>query len=96
MFANPGLAPVGDVQGRRNTTMFDPGIPGLIVPQEMLVADTNLLISLFPRNSIYDLYIDRLELRFPTASPIPEPTSLSLAALGLATLVFLAARRQRG
>jgi hypothetical protein len=98
MFANPGLTPVGDVQGRRNTTMFNAGIPGLIVPQEMLVADTNLQISLFARNAIFDLYLDRLELRFPTAaSPIPEPTTSSLVALGLAALVLrFAARRQRG
>jgi hypothetical protein len=98
MFANPGLTPVGDVQGRRNTTMFNAGIPGLIVPQEMLVADTNLQISLFARNAIFDLYLDRLELRFPTAaSPIPEPATSSLVALGLAALVLgFAAHRQRG
>jgi hypothetical protein len=86
------------VQGRRGTSNFSAGIPGLIVPQEMLVANTNLQISLFPHNSIYDLYLDRLELRFPTAaSPIPEPATLSLVALGLAALVLrFAARRQRG
>jgi len=106
MFAKPDLTPVGDVQGRRGTSGFSAGIPGLIVPQELLVADTNLQISLFPRGfsfggapqGIYDLYIDRLELRFPTvASPIPEPTTSSLVALGLAALVLgFAARRQRG
>jgi hypothetical protein len=98
MFANPSLTPVGDVQGRRGTTRSNAGIPGLIVPQEMLVADTNLQISLFPRNVIFDLYLDRLELRFPTAaSPVPEPTTSSLVALGLAALVLrFAARRPRG
>ena len=70
------------------------------------MADTNLQISLFPRgiccspldSGIFDLYIDRLELRFATAaSPIPEPPTSSLVALGLAALVLgFAARRQRG
>jgi hypothetical protein len=98
MFANPSLTSVGDVQGRRGTTMFNAGIPGLIVPQEMLMADTNLQISLFPRNPIFDLYIDHLELRFPTAtSPIPEPPTSSLIAFGLAALVMgFAAHLQRG
>jgi hypothetical protein len=106
MFAKPGVTPVGDVQGRRGTTMFNAGIPGLIVPQELLVADTNLQIRLFPhgiccsppQSGIFDLYIDRLELRFDTAaSPVPEPPTSSLVALGLAALVLgFAARRQRG
>jgi len=106
MFAKPGVTPVGDVQGRRGTSGFSAGIPGLIVPQELLVADTNLQIRLFPhgiccsppQSGIFDLYIDRLELRFDTAaSPVPEPPTSSLVALGLAALVLgFAARRQRG
>jgi MYXO-CTERM domain-containing protein len=102
-FQNPNLIPVGAVQGRRVTRSSIPGIPGipgLIVPQELLVADTNLQISLFPRSigGIFDLYIDRLELRFDTAaSPVPEPPTSSLVALGLAALALgFAARRQRG
>jgi hypothetical protein len=61
-----GRDPVGDVEGRRNVSMFSPGTPGLVVPQSLLDGGTNLTISLFPRNDIYDLYIDRLELSYPS------------------------------
>jgi hypothetical protein len=94
MFANPNLTPVGSVQGRRDTTMFNAGTPGLIVPKEMLVAGAHLQISLFPRNSIYDVYIDRLELRIPTA--IPEMPTSALVGIGLAAVVMgVAVRRRR-
>jgi hypothetical protein len=66
MFYDPSRGPpVGDVEGRRNVTSFSAGTPGLIVPQSLLVGGTNLTISLFPRNAIFDLYIDRLELSYP-------------------------------
>src|SRR6185369_3110109 len=49
MFFDPARGPaVGDIQGRRDTTMFNAGTPGLIVPQELLVGGTFLTISLFP------------------------------------------------
>ena len=78
------------MQGRRNVTMFNPGTPGLVVPQELLVGGTNVIVSLFPRDPIYDLYIDRLELSYP----IPEPQTYALMLTGLA-LVGLWVRRRR-
>ena len=98
MFSDPEMTPVGDVQGRRNTTMFNAGIPGLIMPMELLVGGTNQQISLFVRDSIFDLYIDRMELRFPTTSEIeiPEPSAWSLVAFALAALALrLGSRRTR-
>jgi hypothetical protein len=86
--------PVGDVEGRRNVTMFSPGVRGLVVPQSLLTGGTSLTISLFPREPIFDLYIDRMELSYP--SPIPEPATQSLMIAGLALVGGLAWRaRQR-
>jgi hypothetical protein len=95
MFFDPARGPaVGDVQGRRNTTMFNPGTPGLVVPQSELVPGTSLIVSLFPRNPIFDLYIDRLELSYSTASPpIPEPKTWLMMLLGLGGIAFVARRR---
>ncbi|WP_280152939.1 PEP-CTERM sorting domain-containing protein [Piscinibacter sp. XHJ-5] len=97
MFYDPSRGPpVGDVQGRRDVTMSSPGTPGLIVPQEMLVEGAHLLISLFPRNEIYDLYIDRMELSYPTAAaPIPEPSTWALLVLGLTAMAGRAVQRRR-
>jgi hypothetical protein len=49
-----------------------------------------MIVSLFPREPIYDLYIDRIELSYP----IPEPQTYALMLAGLG-LVLLAARRRR-
>lgn len=93
MFYDPTRGPaVGDVEGRRNTTMFDAGTRGLIVPMALL-DDGPLLISLFPRSAIFDLYIDRIELSYP--SPVPEPSSAWLIVAGVAVAARLAARRRR-
>jgi hypothetical protein len=90
MFRDPTKGPeVGDVQGRRNTTDFDAGTPGLIVPQALLIGGTNLTLSLFPRNEIFDLYIDRLELSYTepgNGGVIPEPSSWLLLITGLVLL----------
>ena len=92
MFYDPTRGPaVGDVQGRRNVTMFSPGTPGLVVPQELLVGGTNVIVSLFPRDPIYDLYIDRLELSYP----IPEPQTYALMLTGLALIGLWVRRRRR-
>lgn len=83
MFQTKGS--VGDVQGRRNTTSFSAGIPGLIVPKNLLVEGTNLTVSLFPNNNIFDLYINRLELSYPiNVNAAPEPASLLLLGVGFA------------
>lgn len=66
LFQDDSRAPVSDVEGRRNVSMFSAGTPGLVVPQSLLDGGTNLTISLFPRNEIFDLYIDRLELSYPS------------------------------
>lgn len=93
MFYDPARGPaVGDVEGRRNTTMFNPGTPGLVVPQAVLDGGP-LLVSLFPRSAIFDLYIDRIELSYP--SPIPEPSTGLLMVAGLAMALRLGARRRR-
>ena len=75
LFQDRTRDPVGDVEGRRNVSMFSAGTPGLVVPQSLLDGGTNLTISLFPRNQIFDLYIDRLELSYPS----PMITSGDLA-----------------
>jgi hypothetical protein len=100
MFFDPSLGPpVGDIQGRRNTSNFDPGVPGLIVPQSLLVGTTAITISLFPRNEIFDLYIDRLELSYPIPErlpePIPEPSTWLLLIAGL-TLLGMRSGRLKG
>ncbi|MFL6664082.1 MAG: PEP-CTERM sorting domain-containing protein [Rhizobacter sp.] len=92
MFFDPTRGPpVGDIEGRRGTTMFDAGIPGLIVPQSLLVGGTNLQISLFVRSAVFDLYIDRLELSY--ATPVPEPATAMLVALGLGVVGAYRSRR---
>ncbi|HEX6361956.1 MAG TPA: PEP-CTERM sorting domain-containing protein [Albitalea sp.] len=97
MFFDPSRGPaVGDVQGRRNTSMFSAGTPGLIVPQEVIVPGTSMIVSLFPRNEIFDLYIDRLELTYPSARvPIPEPSTWLTMLLGLGGIALVARRRRR-
>jgi hypothetical protein len=88
--------PVGDVQGRRNTSMFSAGTPGLIVPQEVIEPGTSMIVSLFPRNGIYDLYIDRIELTYPAARvPIPEPSTWLTMLLGLGGIALVGLRRRR-
>ena len=76
--------PVGDVEGRRNVTIFSPGVRGLIVPHSLLTGGSSLTVSLFPREPIFDLYIDRLELSYPLS--IPEPATQSLMITGLALI----------
>lgn len=85
--------PVGDVEGRRNVTMFSPGVRGLVVPQSLLTGGSSLTISLFPRAPICDLYIDRMELSYPP--PTPEPATQSLMIAGLALVGGLAWRTRR-
>lgn len=93
MFYDPTRGPpVGDVEGRRGTTMFSPGTRGLVVPQALLDSGP-LLISLFPRSAIFDLYIDRIELSYP--SPIPEPSTPWLLLAGLAIIAGVARRATR-
>ena len=84
--------PVGDVEGRRNVTMSNPGVRGLVVPQSLLMGGSSLSISLLPRAPIFDLYIDRIELSYP---PIPEPATQSLMLAGLALVGGLAWRARR-
>ncbi|WP_084150692.1 PEP-CTERM sorting domain-containing protein [Azohydromonas australica] len=84
--------PVGDVEGRRDVTMFSPGVRGLVVPQSLLTGGSSLTISLFPHAPIFDLYIDRIELSYP---PIPEPATQSLMLAGLALVGGLAWRSRR-
>jgi hypothetical protein len=84
---------VGDVEGRRNVTMFSPGVRGLVVPQSLLTGGSSLTISLFPRAPIFDLYIDRMELSYPP--PIPEPATQSLMIAGLVLVGGLAWRTRR-
>ena len=95
---NPAKGPeVGEVEGRRNTSSFSAGTPGLIVPQSLLVGGTTLTLDLFPRNEIYDLYIDRLEVeyRITPITPVPEPETWLLLAVGLGALLPRAIRRHR-
>jgi hypothetical protein len=97
MFFDPDRGPgVGNVQGRRNTSTLSAGTPGLVVPQSLLVGGTNLTVSLFPRNDIFDLYIDRLELSFPIQQ-IPEPPTwwLVLAALSILGFAVQSGHRSR-
>jgi hypothetical protein len=90
---NPAAGPaVGEVEGRRNTTEFSAGTPGLVVPQSLLVGGTTLTLDLFPRNEIYDLYIDRLEVEY-RYTPVPEPETWLLLAVGLGALLPRAIRR---
>ena len=86
---------VGDVQGRRDVTTSDPGLAGLIVPQALLLGGTDLLISLLPTNDVFDLYIDRIELSYASATPTPapEPATWWLLLGGLAALAIGANRR---
>lgn len=83
---------IGEVEGRRDTTAFSAGVRGLVVPQSLLVGGTSLQISLFPRDAIFDLYIDRIELSY--APPIPEPPAALLLALGLGGLLAGGALRR--
>ncbi|WP_028997079.1 PEP-CTERM sorting domain-containing protein [Azohydromonas australica] len=83
---------MGDVEGRRNVTMFNSGVRGLVVPQSLFTGGSSLTISLFPRTPIFDLYIDRMELSYP---PIPEPATPSLMIAGLAVVGGLAWRAHR-
>jgi hypothetical protein len=95
LYYDPTRGPaVGDVEGRRDTTMFSAGTRGLVVPLSLLDGGP-LLISLFPRSAIFDLYIDRIELTY--ASPIPEPSTawLLLAGLAVAARVARGAARRR-
>jgi hypothetical protein len=91
MFYDPARGPaVGDVEGRRGTSMFDAGTPGLVVPQSLLVGGTDLTISLFPRSTIFDLYIDRLELSYAS---VPEPSTWALLVVGMGALLMSRPRR---
>jgi hypothetical protein len=64
------------------------GQPGVIVPQGLL-GGTTFTVDLLPASSIFDLYIDHIELSYPSAqSLIPEPSTGLLLALGLGMLVF--------
>jgi hypothetical protein len=77
---------VGDVQGRRN---FGLGQPGLIVPQELLKEGTIFTVHLEPRDSIYNLYIDRVSLSYPGSVPLPGTAPL----LGIGILALAAWRK---
>jgi hypothetical protein len=88
--------PVGDVQGRRGVTATQFGQPGVIVPQGLL-GGTTFTVDLLPASSIFDLYIDRIELSYPSAqSSVPEPSTALLLALGLSALVFHRGIRSHG
>jgi hypothetical protein len=95
LYFDPTRGPaVGDIEGRRDVTLLSPGIAGLVVPQSLLVGGTSLTFSLVPRDAIFDLYIDRLELSF--TSPIPEPSTWLFLSLGLGGLMARAAARSPG
>lgn len=74
---------VGSVEGRIGVTSANFGTAGLVVPQSLLVGGTNLTFSLTSDPGIFDLYIDRLTLSYPSATAVPEPGSLALLALSL-------------
>jgi hypothetical protein len=93
---NPARGPaVGEVEGRRNTTTSSAGTRGLVVPQSLLVGGTTLTVDLSPSNAIYDLYIDRLEVSYRFGSPVPEPETWLLLAVGLVALLPRVIRRHR-
>jgi hypothetical protein len=82
-----GRPAVGDVEGRSGVTATDFGAAGLIVPESLLVGGSTLTFNLTADTGVYDLYIDRLTLSYPSATTVPEPGSLALLALSLLALV---------
>ena len=53
------------------------------MPESLLVGGTTLTFNLTADAGVYDLYIDRLDLSYPSATTVPEPGSLALLALSL-------------
>jgi hypothetical protein len=81
-----GRPTVGDVEGRRDVTATNFGT--LVVPESLLVGGSTLTFSLTADAVVYDLYIDRLALSYPSPTTVPEPGSLALLALSLALVAF--------
>jgi hypothetical protein len=86
-----GRPTVGDVEGRRGVTATNFGTAGLVVPESLLVGGSTVTFNLTADVGVYDLYINRLDLSYPsTTATVPEPGSLTLLALSLlALLAFL-------